>query len=246
MPGVLGFARAHAGVHGSSGTTGVIGDGTRGQIGVEGISGGLFGVYGHVNYAAPSPDAVGVFGAAAMDLGKPGVYTGRAGVFIGPAEVHGKLYALDDLIVWGAKSAATKHRDGSHRLMYCVESPDSWFEDFGEGTLVDGRADVSIDADFAAVADLRGYQVFVTPYGDCNGLCVMRRTRKGFQVREAARGASAIAFGWRIVAKRRDVATERFARVERPAMPKLPKPLPPVSPLDLASTREPRAPSRKR
>ena len=33
------------------------------------------------------------------------------------------------------RSAAVPHPDGFHRRLYCIECPESWFEDFGEGTL---------------------------------------------------------------------------------------------------------------
>ncbi len=39
----------------------------------------------------------------------------------------------------GTKSAAVPHPDGSHRLLYCVEAPEAWFEDFGEGTIGRGQ-----------------------------------------------------------------------------------------------------------
>ena len=221
LPGVLGFAREHAGVFGASGTIGVLGSGRDAHIGVEGAGGAFAGVYGHVDYANPSPSMVGVWGSAALSLGgAPPI--GRAGVFTGPVDVIGDLTVTGNFVAWGTKSAAARHRDGSHRLMYCVESPESLFEDVGEAELAGGVADVTIDPEFAGVADLRLYQVFVTPYGDCNGLYVARRTRNGFRVREMARGKASIAFGWRVVALRRGIDTERFAHVERPVAPKPP------------------------
>src|SRR5436190_19222152 len=70
LPGVLGTATAHAGAYGA-GPIGVIGDGTSGWVGVEGIYGAQYGVYGHVDYKNTTDDMVGVFGAAAIDLGHP-------------------------------------------------------------------------------------------------------------------------------------------------------------------------------
>jgi hypothetical protein len=224
MPGVFGTSRSHSGVYGQSQTTGVIGDGNAGQIGVEGF-GNMWGIYGHVNYSNPNPDGVGVFGAAAMDLGNPDNYTGRAGVFIGPVEVHGDLTALSNLVVWGTKSAAAKHTDGSYRLLYCVESAESQFEDFGEARLVKGRARVRLDGDFAAVADTRRYHVFLTAYGDSNGLYVTNRTAQGFEVREQGRGTSSVGFSYRVVAKRKHVAIKRFQKIKPPKRPKIPAPL---------------------
>jgi hypothetical protein len=81
-------------------------------------------------------------------------------------EVTGNLTVLGNQVAWGTKSAAAKHTDGTHRLLYCVESPDSLFEDFGEARLVKGAATVKFDRDFVGVADTRQYHVFLTPYGD--------------------------------------------------------------------------------
>ena len=106
---------------------GLIGDGRRGQIGIEGF-GSMYGVYGHVDYGNPNPDSIGVFGAAASRLGG-GSPTGRAGVFVGPVEVNGDLTVLENFAVWGTKSAAVRHDDGKGRLLYCLESPECYIED---------------------------------------------------------------------------------------------------------------------
>src|SRR4029453_4310128 len=88
LPGILGTATAHAGVYGA-GPMGGIGDGSSGWIGVEGISGAQWGVYGHVNYKSPNADMIGVVGAAALDLGHPENTVGRAALFMGPVDVDG-------------------------------------------------------------------------------------------------------------------------------------------------------------
>ena len=87
-----------------------------------------------------------------------------AGQFSGPVNIYnapatgtpittGDLYVQRNFQVSGTKSAAVPHPDGTHRLLYCVESPEAWFEDFGEGTITAGKADVKLDPDFAAVVD---------------------------------------------------------------------------------------------
>ena len=216
--GVVGQADA-AGVYGLSRTTGVIGDGSTGQIGVEGF-GSQYGVYGHVDWKRPNPDGSGVFGAA--DVSDPDNPVGHAARFVGPVDVIGNLIVTGNSVVWGTKSAAARHTDGTHRLLYCVESPESQFEDFGEAQLVKGAAKVKIDRDFAAVADTRHYHVFLTPYGDSKGLYVSDRSRNGFVVREQGGGKSRLRFSYRVVAKRKHIATKRFQKVTRPKMPKLP------------------------
>ena len=216
---VLGVSTGNSAVYGASRITGVTGDGRPGFTGVEGISGSSYGVYGHVNYANPADNMVGVFGAAALSPSAPGGAIGRAGVFVGPLDAIGNLTVTGDQVVWGTKSAAAKHADGTHRLLYCVESPESWFEDFGEARLVKGQARVQLDPDFVSVADTRNYHVFLSPYGECRGLYVAARGGSSFRVREQGRGTSSLRFSYRIVAKRKGVAVRRFRKVKRPPMP---------------------------
>ena len=78
------------------------------------------------------------------------------------------------------------------------------------------------DRDFAAVADTRHYHVFLTAYGDSNGLYVTNRNAQGFEVREQGGGTSGVSFAYRVVAKRKHVTTKRFQKIKKPARPKLP------------------------
>jgi hypothetical protein len=64
----------------------------------------------------------------------------------------------------GATSAAVPHPDGSHRRLYCVENPESWFEDSGTGQLECGGGGVPLDPDFAAVVHVDDSHVFLTAY----------------------------------------------------------------------------------
>lgn len=102
----------------------------------------------------------------------------------------------------GTKSAAVAAQ-GGERLVYTIESPEVWLEDFGSGQLQNGVAQVVIDPVFASSADLNGeYHVFLTPLGDSNGLYVANKTATGFEVRESGGGTSNIGFDYRIVAHR--------------------------------------------
>jgi len=162
------------------------------------------------------PMAAGIYGAAAWIPGENPVYPGNinfegwAGFFIGPVFIYGGI------IVDGFKSAAIRHSDGSHRLLHTIESPEAWFEDFGEARLVKGKADVKLEKEFARVVRTDSYQVFVTPCGDSNGLYVATRNSRGFTVKEQAGGKSTINFAYRIVARRKDLKSARFAKVALP------------------------------
>ena len=67
------------------------------------------------------------------------------------------------------------------RRLYCMESPESWFEDFGEATLVCGEASIPLDPDFAAVVDTAKYHVFLT------GTIPIRISRVGSRSRRVPR-----------------------------------------------------------
>lgn len=92
--------------------------------------------------------------------------------------------------------------DGESRLMYSVESPELWMEDFGASTLTNGSTTVILDPLFAETVNLDEYHVYVTPLGDCQGLYVSNKTATGFEVHELGGGSSDIEFDYRIVAHR--------------------------------------------
>lgn len=243
-PGVLGVASSGAGVCGqSTDGTGVSGESTN-ATGVSGLAADGTGVYGGSGTAngvvGESTTGTGVYGSSGDGNGLVGASTNgsgvigqagtgvnaRAGTFIGKVVVDG------DFQVTGAKSAIVPHPDGSHRIVYCVESPESWFEDFGAGQLVAGRAVVALDRDFAALVDAAAYHVFVTPYGETKGLFVTARTPVGFIVQEVAGGVSGAAFTYRVVAKRGDIPAPRLAPVDLPPVQPLPAvSKPPVAPV---------------
>ncbi len=224
------------GVYGK-GPTGVYGDGIPGEPGqpTTGVSGhGDTGVSGHGDTGVVgSGDFIGVHA-----VGNVGVYASAPGDFgvvvsapggwallaDGNVKIDGNVHIWGTLQVNGQpKSAVVKVPDGSHRVLYCVESPECWFEDFGRARLVRGRARVRLDRTFAAVVRTGDYHVFLSPEGLSHGLYVSRRTRDGFEVREHHRGTSTVAFSYRIAARRKDVDAPRFQRV-KPPTPKLPRP----------------------
>jgi hypothetical protein len=241
--GMFGFSNAGPGVSGQSSTgQGVLGQSQSGNAilgeitGFTGISNAnTIAIYGLNNstYAGPGPGAGGfaiyglcakghglvgataAAGAAAVVGATNGVAGAYAAAFYGPAVVGG------DFTVFGAKSAAVPHPDGSHRRLYCVESPESWFEDVGEAQLTCGQLEVPFDPDFASLVAADQYHVFLTEYGGHNDLTVAERTPRGFRV-EAKDRTSEARFSWRVMAKRKDIAGPRLETVTIPPEPMLP------------------------
>ena len=237
--GVLGLSDFSFGVYGSSGySLGVWGEGWTGVhgrgIGTPPSGSYVFGVQGSsdptngVGVEGDSESGVGVWGFSRTGIGVRAStdtsHPDRAGWALltdGDVLIHGTLFAAPGF----PKGAVAKLRDGSHRALYCVESPECWFEDFGRARLVRGKARVRLDRTFAAVVRTGDYHVFLSPEGLSHGLYVSRRTRDGFEVREQHRGTNTVPFSYRIVARRRDVDAPRFKRVKLPALPKLLRPL---------------------
>jgi hypothetical protein len=214
--GVLGLANNGIGVQGQSAvSTGVFGTSNT-FIGVAGDCSGGVGVSG----TSVSRFGSGVSGKSVSGVGVRGESSdGFAGFFIGDTDVFQGTFR----VVMGVKSTVVPHPDGSHRQLYCMESPESWFEDFGEGKLIKGKARVRLDSGFASVVKTNIYHVFLTPYSDSNGLFVARRSKEGFEVKEQRNGKSSLSFSYRIVAKRKDVEVKRLAKVKLPEVPKVPE-----------------------
>jgi hypothetical protein len=226
-PGVLGQSSFGVGVLGQSPSFGVRGEltGSANGYAMFAVNGSSYqgpypGTGGWALYAASqwghalvgaslTPGAAGFVGS---NNSVAGAY---AGLFYGPVVVTG------DFTVTGAKSAAVAHPDGSHRRVYCTESPESWFEDFGKGQLACGEAAVTIDPDFAAIAHLDDYHVFLTAYDANHLLHVAEQTAAGFTVR-AQNDTATGRFSWRLVAKRKDIPAPRFDPVDIPNAPEMP------------------------
>jgi hypothetical protein len=238
--GVAGTSVSSFGVFGRSDNVGVVGRSTSGTI-AEGDRGeGVAGVFEPEGLQAEPPLGHGVFGTSTSGFGVfgradekesagvVGVSTeglGVAGVTLDPpigrkrgwaGQFDGKVFVRGDATVKGTKSAAVPHPDGSHRQLYALESPESWFEDFGRGEMVRGRAQVELDPDYAAVVQTEDYHVFLTPEGDSRGLYVSNKRSSAFEVREQQEGTSTLTFSYRVIARRADIEVERLEKVELP------------------------------
>jgi hypothetical protein len=208
----------------ADGNDGVVGiSQTSGRSGVRGFNpsgaGSVTGVFGQTR----SPQGLGVVGfGASGGVGTAGA--GKIGLFgVGPVAGFfvGDVTVQGDLTCTGTKSAAVPAANGTLRRLYCLESPESWFEDFGEARLVRGRASVKIAADFKRCLGRGAYHVFLTPLGDCNGLYLAKRSQGTFEVRELGGGRHTLRFSFRVVAKRKGTEGKRLETLALPAPPAL-------------------------
>jgi hypothetical protein len=206
--GVNGYASADAGttygVYGRSDST--AGTGVFGTA--SATSGVTFGVYGR----SLSPTGYGVYGYAPTTTGTNyGVY-GRTSSPSG----YG-VYYVGGLAGTGAKSAIVETQHYGWRSLYAMESPQNWFEDFGQATLSDGEARVTIEPIFAETVNLdEPYHVFLTPRGGFCSLYVAETSSSSFTVRAVEGSDCEITFDYRIIAPRLDYEDLRLKPAENP------------------------------
>jgi hypothetical protein len=186
------------------------------------VAGGTASGIGFGGIATTS--GVGVAGQALNGSAIQGVTTaggtGLAGFFVGNVTIMGNLTVTGSF----PKSAAVRGAHGDLVRLYSMESPESWFEDFGSGQLKGGSATVDLEPGFAGVVKTDQYRVFPVAKGDCKGLYVGTQTPSSFTIHELQSGTSNVAFDYRIVAKRKDIPGARLEHVDE---------LPPVQPLKL-------------
>jgi hypothetical protein len=186
--GVAGFASSATG-------TGVVGAGNNQAIVIMAAgSGGSFagtvcGVHGYAYNS--SNDRYGGYFAVAGNL---------------YAYVGGRYSGTNRKIVGtGTVSTIVKNRSGERITLTCPEAPESVFQDFGIGQLVNGFAHITIDPDLAIninVSEQKPLKVYVTLEGDCKGVFVTNKSAEGFDVVELQGGTSNVPFSWQIVATR--------------------------------------------
>jgi hypothetical protein len=222
--GVYGYATATDALAGNYGVIG-ISEGPSGT-GVRGIahatSGHNIGMYGE----SDSPDGTGVRGDAAASSGTNYGVLGQTGSPNGYAVyghalantgtnygVYGRtnsssgygVYYVGGLAGTGTKSAIIDTQDYGWRSLYAMESPQNWFEDFGQATLTTGEAVVKIEPIFAQTVNLSlPYHVFLTPTGSGCTLYIADKSSTSFTVRANEGADCAISFDYRIIAPRRD------------------------------------------
>mgnify|MGYP005833207767 CR=1 FL=1 len=118
----------------------------------------------------------------------------------------------------GQVSTVMTTREG-RRILFAPEAPQPFFEDFGEGRLVNGHCRVNLDPlflDCVALDESNPLRVFVTLTDECNGVYV-KTDRTGFDVYELKGGRSNAGFYWRVIATRKDGKELRFPVAPPPA-----------------------------
>jgi hypothetical protein len=195
-PAVYGFAEGQSLDSSRVGVTGQYDGSITYGVGVMGIG------FNGTTYANSALD-IGVYGSGNDNgvLGDCANPTGNA------------VFADGNQTATGTKSAVVSTSKGN-QLVYCMESPGIWFEDFGNAQLNNGAVTITLDPLFletVVIDNTHPMVVTVTPQGNCNGLYVVPGTT-GFEVRELNGGGSNVTFSYRISAKRKHYQDHRFGR----------------------------------
>lgn len=174
-----------------------------------------YGVVGVANNASPAAPAEGAGGAfvgsnygisAIQTNGAANIQT-AAGYFVGDATTLVEAFSNTNTHykIWGSAggsvSTCVEDLNGEPVTLHAIETPEFYFQDYGEAKLVNGRAHITIDPILAkniAINEKHPLRVFVQLEGDCNGVYVTNKTATGFDVVELNGGTSNTAFQWSI------------------------------------------------
>lgn len=108
----------------------------------------------------------------------------------------------------GAVSTCVPDLNGKPATLHAIETPEFYFQDFGQAQLVNGRAHITIDPILAKniiVNDKHPLRVFVQLEGDCKGVYVTNKTATCFDVVELNGGTSNVTFQWSITCNVADI-----------------------------------------
>ena len=97
--------------------------------------------------------------------------------------------------------------DGNMVCMHAPETPEAYFQDYGESKLVNGKVHITLDPILAKnvrINEKHPLRVFVQLEGDCNGVYITNKTETGFDVIELGNGKSNTSFQWNVVCNMRD------------------------------------------
>ncbi len=166
---------------------------------VYGNSNTLYGTYSYAGRGGSNGSNYGVYGGAGTGTNVYGVY----GHGTGGSSTYG-VYFSGGLGGSGTKSAIVRTEDGP-KAVYCQESPENWFEDFGSAVIRDGKCHVDIAADFlqtVTINDQYPMKLFIQ-LENTSYQYKLTKTHTGFDIEIIGEAPSELAFDYRVAAKRK-------------------------------------------
>jgi hypothetical protein len=145
--------------------------------------------------------------------------------------VRDDSFILRKIIGPGTVNTIVKDASGKLIALSCPEAPEDLFQDYGSGTLVNGRAHITIDPRLSGNIIVNAdhpLRVFIQPEGDCHGVYVSHKTQTGFDVIELDHGMSNAPFSWMLTANRADEVLPggSVSRYSHERFPPAPGPVP--------------------
>jgi len=187
-----------------------------GGNGIFGQSDGDDGVYGVSNNSSYSgmygtAYAGGVAGYANGSSGDRhgGLFWSNGG---GTAYVGARIGGTNYKIYGSGNVSCVMPTHQGDKVLFAPESPEPYFEDFGQGQLINGYCHIALDPlflDCIKTDTNHPLKVFVQLNDNCNGVYV-KVGQTGFDVYELQDGTSSAAFTYRVVANRKDTDYLRF------------------------------------
>lgn len=130
--------------------------------------------------------------------------SGIAQQHLAGAYVGATLYKI---IGPGVVSTVVTVNEGNDVTLHAPETPEAYFQDYGEGQLSSGFTHINLDTLFAKIVcinEKHPMRVYIQLEGDCNGVFVENKTKDGFDVKELNGGKSNSKFQWTIICNRAD------------------------------------------
>lgn len=157
------------------------------------FTGWNYGVFGqNINFAVSTQQAGGIF-----------VDGGNNQVLVNCWTVANTHYKVLGGGAWPV-SCAIPDVNNNMVVMHCPETPEFYFEDYGQGQLVNGRAHIDIDPNLVKnviINDKHPLRVYIQLEDNeqCMGVIVKNKSGTGFDVVELGGGTSNTPFQWHIV-----------------------------------------------
>jgi hypothetical protein len=226
-------------------TAGIEGYGVYGRAISTSSAYGVVGNANNVQGAAPTIGAGGAFfgydyGVSALQTDLSENTQTAAGYFINgntggvatsttlveawsAANTHYKIW--NDQV--GAVSTSVPDLNGNPATLHATETPEFYFQDYGQGQLINGKTHIEIDPILVknvTINEKHPLRVFVQLEGDCKGVYVTNKTAHGFDVVELNGGTSNTSFQWSITCNVADAMVgtrvSKFADIRFEAGPK--------------------------
>jgi len=123
-------------------------------------------------------------------------------------------YKVFSNIPGGSVTCAAYDLSGQKVLLHCPETPEFYYEDYGEGQLVNGKAHIDLDPILAknvAISEKHPLRVFIQLEDNetCKGVIVKNKTGSGFDVVELNGGTSNTPFEWHVVCNVKDAVDNK-------------------------------------